>query len=546
MKHLILLSIALLIGSSLFAQPETKVQTKPDQITVYTNAAEIHRQARFTTIQGLQYIVFDSLSPNINANTIQVKGKGNFTILDTQFKTRYANPLNTTQSIPPKIQKAINQLEDSIRILNYDLRDYQNQLEVLRMEKNLLMNNQLVKGNGGDTIPELQQTMEFFRAKLIEINSATLKVEKEKYPLDKSLVEMNARLTDLKNYNLRHGGQTQKAVPQILVQISGASKSAGMLEISYLINNAGWYPEYDIRATDEEKTQLIYKAKIYQNTGIDWENTKLILSTSNPLTQHYKPNLSVWWINYYNQQVQQTTRGRYKENRPSSAATLDMEAPVEMDEAGYALQYTQTSASMLNTEFEVNMEYSIPSDGQYHNLPIQSKELKSDYMYYTAPSMSTTAFLVANITDWGDIELLQGQANIYFNGKYNGQTQIYPQTTKDSMEIALGSSKRIIVERKQLSAETEEGLIGNYVTKTFTYEIKLKNNLSKAATIRVEDRIPHSNDKDIEVKLISSDNASFNKDNSYLTWDIDLQANQSKTLKFSFSVKYDSSKGINI
>lgn len=432
-------------------------------------------------------------------------------------------------------------------MLNYDLRDYQNQLEVLRMEKNLLMNNQLVKGNGGDTIPELEQTMEFFRTKLIEINSATLKVEKGKHPLDKALIAMNARLTDLKNYNLRHSGQVQKAVPQILVQISGASKSAGILEISYLINNAGWYPEYDIRATDDEKTQLIYKAKIYQNTGIDWENTKLILSTANPLSQHYKPNLSVWWINYYNQQVQQqVTRERYKRNRPASAATLDLEAPTEMDEAGYALQYTQTNASMLNTEFEVNMEYSIPSDGQYHNLPIQSKELKSNYIYYTAPSMSTTAFLVANITDWGDIELLQGQANIYFNGRFNGQTQIYPQTTKDSMEIALGSSKRILVERKQLSAETEKELIGNYVTKTFTYEIKLKNNLSKAATIRVEDRIPHSNDKDIEIKLLSSDKASFNKDNSYLTWDIDLQANQSKTLKFSFSVKYDSSKGISI
>ncbi|MDA3911053.1 MAG: DUF4139 domain-containing protein [Bacteroidales bacterium] len=546
MKRFILLTclISAMIISQ--AQPEKKLQTKPDEITVFTSAAEIHRETQFTLAKGMQILVFDSLSPQINANSIQVKGKGNFTILDTRYRLKQHNPLEKETAIPPKIQTAINALEDSIRIMSYKLRPYTNQMEVLTMEKNLLLNNQLVRGNGGDTIPELKQTMLFFRDKMNEINSQILKIEQEKYPVETKLTAMNNRLTRLKSYSLQQNNRNYPAVPQILVQISGESSGPAQIELSYLVNNAGWNASYDIRANDDEDITLIYKANVYQNSGKSWENIKLTLSTANPNQQHYKPALQIWYLSYnqYQQQYTRTSSTLAQEKAPTSSnreVLLD-----DMEVAGYANQYTENTASSLNLSYSINLDYTIPSDGNYHSVPIQQKNLGSEFKYYAAPAINKDAFLMAEITDWKDMELLSGQANIYYNGRYNGQTNLYPDIIRDSMEIALGSSQRLLIDREKLSDNITPSLVGNYETKTIEYEITIKNTRNQEIHLVLEDRIPLSNTKDIEVKLLKSDGAEFNEKNAHLTWDLTIPANQTKTIKYSFSVKYDSKQNLNI
>jgi len=544
MKRIILLTS--LIGAMLIsqAQPETILQTKPDRITVYTSGAEIHRSKKVSLAKGIQHIVFDSLSPQINANSIQVSGKGKFTILDTRFRMHQVNPLlNKNSALPPKIQSAIDALEDSIRLVSYNLRPITDQLEVLNMEKNLLLNNQLVRGNGGDTIPELKQTLSFFRDKLNDINNQKFTLEKEKYPIDRKLARMNSRLSKLKAYNQRNENEAQQAVPQIVVQVIGDQNETAELEISYLVNNAGWAPSYDIRATDDETIKLIYKANVYQNTKKDWDKVKLTLSTANPQQQHHKPNLPVWYLNY-NQQYRDTYSRA--SNRQERAPTVDQSVSEANEAATYTNQFVEQTANMLNLSYDIDLNFSISGDGTQHTVPILNKTLGSKFTYYAAPAMDRNAFLLAKITDWKDVELLSGQANIYFNGKYNGLTQLYPQNVNDSIEIPLGKSQRVSIDRKKLSEETENTLVGSFVTKTVEYEIKIKNLSNQAINLMLEDRIPLSNNDEIIVKLLKSDNAKFNEKNAHLTWDLTIPANQSKTIKYSFSVKYDSKQQINM
>jgi uncharacterized protein (TIGR02231 family) len=545
MKRIILLTSLISAMIICQAQPETILNTKADEITVFTSSAEIHRETKFTLSKGMQVLVFDSLSPQINANSIQVKGKGNFTILDTKYRLKQHNPLEKETAIPPRIQTAIDALEDSIRLKNYKLRPYTNQLEVLNMEKNLMLNNQLIRGNGGDTIPELKQTMLFFRDKMNEINAEILKIEQEKYPIETKLTAMNNRLSRLKSYAHQQNNRNYPAVPQILVQIMGESAGSAEIELNYLVNNAGWHASYDIRANDDESISLIYKANLYQNTGKAWENIKLTLSTANPNQQHYKPALPIWYLSYnqHQQRYISTSSTRAEQAPSSSNREVSMN---ELDEAGYANQYTQNVASSLSLSYSINLEYSIPSDGNYHAVPIQQKTLGSEFKYYAAPAINKNAYLMAEITDWKDMELLSGQANIYYNGRYNGQTNLYPEIIRDSMEIALGSSQRLLINREKTKSEITPSLVGNYETKTFEYEIEIKNTRNQQVNLILEDRIPLSNNKDIEVKLIKSDGAEFNEKNAHLTWDLSIPANQTKTIKYSFSVKYDSKQSLNI
>ena len=153
---------------------------------------------------------------------------------------------------------------------------------------------------------------------------------------------------------------------------------------------------------------------------------------------------------------------------------------------------------------------------------------------------------MAKITDWHDLDLLQGQANLYFNGRYTGKTNISPQTTQDSMEIALGKANGIIVSREKDTQEEKPQLVGSWITETLTYEITLRNSTSRKANIGVEDAIPHSSTDEIRINLTEKDGADFNEKTSHLSWDVEIPAGKEKTLKYTYTVKYDKNKPLNI
>jgi uncharacterized protein (TIGR02231 family) len=527
-----------------YAGEETKLQTTPDKITVYTNGAEISRTAEFSYSQKRQTIVFDSLSPHLQDNSIQVKGHGDFIILDVKYRTQQPSPLNAgTDQIPPRIKKEIKRLEDSIRLKGYTVTDYQNQLDVLKTEKNLLLNNSLISENGGDTIPELRETLIFFREKLNNINKEILKLTREKYPHDQEYSRMKNRLAELKDWNQQNSSTQNAAVPQIVVTITGNTTGKGSIELSYLVNNAGWNASYDIRAGENQEINLVYKANIHQNTGNDWKNVKLTLSTLNPNQQHHKPVLPVWYAYYLRPHNETVSRSG---NRTTAVEQSESVSLSDDKESAQAYQYTKAVSSMLNVEYEVNLDFAIPSDGKHHTVPIQNKKLGADFRYFAAPKLDNKAYLMAQITDWQDLDLLQGKANLYFNGKYNGQTNITPQTTKDSMEITLGRANGIIIEREKESTEEKPQIVGSWVNETVTYKISIRNTTSRKIKIRVEDNIPHSTTKDLQVKLKNSDGAEFNEDNSHLSWDLNLAAGENKTLTYSFVVKYDKDKPLNL
>lgn len=546
MKHISTILAFIMISLVVFATEETKIQSQPEHITVYTSGAEISRSAEFTIHQGRQTLVFDSLSPHITENSIQVNGNGDFVILDVKFRTQQPDPLKSNKSIPPRIKKEIELLEDSIRLKGYVVSNFNNQMQVLESEKNILLNNALVRGNGGDTIPELKQTMAFFREKLNNIHQELLQLEKEIYPHNEEFQRMNKRLADLKQWKQKNNNTSGEAVPQIVISILGNSSGTGSMDISYLVSNAGWHATYDIRATDDEEISLIYKAGVYQNTGKAWKDVSLTLSTLNPNQQFSKPELPVLYVYYQQQNQQPTHSSRRTEQTTNSPVLSDAEMTQAQEPAGSAYQHTSAVNSMLNVEYQVDLDFGIPSDGQNHTIPIQNKKLGAEFNYYAAPRMSDKTFLMARITDWQDLDLLQGQANLYFNGRYTGQTRITPQITQDTMEITLGKANGIVVSREKETQEEKPQLVGSWVTETFTYDIKLRNNTGRMASISVEDAIPHSTTDEIRINLRKSDGADFNENNSHLNWDIELPAGQEKTLQYTFTVKYDKNKPVNL
>jgi uncharacterized protein (TIGR02231 family) len=514
------------------ADVKSITNTDVKEVKVYLNGAMVSRTGKAALDAGTTKVLFENLSSTINPQSISVSGKGEFTILSVVHQLNY---LNSEKKTPEIIS-----LEDSLDALNYKMSQLQNRKSVLNEEQNMLLANKSVGGaNTGINFTELKNVSEYFRMRLTDIKEKllieTTNEKKLKEKIDKVQLQLNT-------VNAKRSTPTST----IEVTVSAKEKTNAQFEISYLVNNATWAPFYDVRSKDAlSPIQLSYKANVTQNTGEDWNNVKMILSTGNPALGGNKPELNSWYLNFYQPVPFNSSMRMNKEaEAPSMAKPKDMQE-ISVTESKSLADEIKVSENQLSTDFEIVIPYSVPSDGKQYAVDVQNYSLPAIYNYYAVPKYDKDAFLTASVTGWQQYNLLPGSANVYFEGSYVGESFIDARTTEDTLHLSLGRDKKIVIKREQLKDFNSNQLLGSNRTKTISFEISIRNTKKDAVQINVEDQLPLSQDKDIEVKMIEISGAEYNSETGKLTWTLNLAPNETVKKKLTFSVKYPKDKIIN-
>lgn len=561
MKKTILTSIAtLMLFSTSYAEKEKKVKSKVEAVTVYLQGAQVQRSASFKLQRGVTKIIFEGMSKTLDKNSIQVKGKGDFIILDVSSDLFYPEPKPVVSSIAATVLRKQRLLIDSIETQNWLNRKTNDLLSAYQLEKEILMSSAVIKGQTtNDSIAALKDAMDYLRKKLIELNPLISDISKTKQKQDKILNEMNQRLRELEQYirNLEQPPKRSQPIQQVVVTVTSDKEISGSLELNYMVPNASWSPSYDLRADDiNSPVELTYKANVYQNTGEDWERVDIKLSTINPNRSNYKPHLATWYLNYYQPILRPNgygsnlsdvvvkdgvLDGRYEleENVPMALGNLDNN---KLLEAKHMDNYTQMSQNMIMAEFELKIPYTIPSDGKPHMMAIGKEEIDAAYEHYIVPKLDKDAFLMARLTDWEELNLLPGVANIYYDGTYVGQTRINPAVMSDTLDLALGRDRGIFVTRKKLNDDEKLRAFSNEKIRTITYEISLKNFKSNNIHVKIEDHIPVAQNQEIKVELIENKTADYNEDTGILKWDRSIKGKETVRYQFTYTIKYNKEK----
>ncbi len=286
------------------ATAEKNVKSKIESVTVFTSGAQVYRTSAVTVNAGITTLIFENLESAIDARSIQASGIGNFIIMDVQHVVKYPE-VKQNANLPdsPKNLKQIKLLQDSLIMIAFDLEEINTKKDVLNIEKNSLLNNRIIKGETKkDTLNLLKDALTFLREKLYNINSELLKLKKDEYRITNKKNRIQNDIYLLQNYNSNTGDVIKDETKyQIVVTVSADATTSGSVNINYMLQNAGWSPSYDLRAKGAGGSmQLTYKAQVYQNTGIDWNDVKLTLSTANPNQSNAKPLLNTWWLSFYN------------------------------------------------------------------------------------------------------------------------------------------------------------------------------------------------------------------------------------------------------
>lgn len=546
MKNIIIL-IGLTIYSQFIFATEKLTKSKVERVTIFTQGAQVFRTANITLGSGITHVVFSGLTPGINPSSIQAGGKGAFVVMDVKHRIKYPEPVQNI-SVPKAITSQIEQLEDSLTELGFRKEEIQDRLTSLLLEKDMIVKNKLARGEGkSDSLEVLKQAIEYFHKRLGELNTLIGKTKRDQYRNTEAIETTTQKLQELRAY--KH--DTEPDVPyqpdnQVVVAISADAPTTGVIEISYMVSGAGWTPSYDLRASNtSEPVKLTYKANVFQSTGEDWGSVRIKLSTSNPNRSHIKPSLPVWYLSYYTAHRQVVVGGARSQSTDNvSHISKDLEETYaeklqSMSPAESSANFSQLIETMANVEFEIKLEYDIPSDGNAHIVAVKTESLPSTFTHYLVPKVESEAFLLARVTGWENLSLLPGNANLFYDGTYVGQTVINPNIINDTLELAMGRDQAITVTRTRLKDKESNKLFGTDITRTVAYELRIKSNKGKSINLMVEDQIPISGMKEIKVELKDSDKADYNPVTGSLTWDFKMDSKTYKSIKFIYDVTHN-------
>lgn len=550
--------VFLLFTGSLFAQQKNPIQVNTqltDANVYYGYGAELTHKAKANIGAGQQEIVLNNISTTLDQKTVQIACPENVVLLSYKYNTKVENT-------PPPPNPIFKKMEDSIKT-------FQKQINAFNQEASLteeLLTKTTKIVDGYTALPEktintadIVKLIEFYNGKIQLYRNTVYALRIKSSDVQELINDIYTRINDLKR---KEGIYSAKYSGQLILQVLTKEATTADIAVSYYTQRAGWVPTYDMRVKTIDNTfKLVYKASVSQTTGIDWKQTKLTLSTSNPNLGTNIPVLNPWNLQLF-------VPGVYEDMKrgATAAAQYNRAQSMQLDEVvvvGYETErrkekaaatksvtssdisnYTVQNESQLFTSFEIDLPYDIPSDGIGYSVAIKDEKINASYKHYGIPKLDKDAFLLAEVSNWETLDLLPGEANIIMDNVFLGKSFIDPNTTMDTLNLSLGRDRRVAIKRLLMKEQSKTKFIGSNKIETFTYEIIVKNNKKEAVNMLLKDQYPLSKTKEIEVSLDDNGGAEINEELGTLNWKITLQPGEQKKYRFTYSVKYAKDKKI--
>jgi len=509
------------------------IDSKIKEVTVFLRGAQVIRTGTIQITAGTNEIMFYDLPDNINPESIQVSGKGNFTILSVIHQINYLKAQEKSQEVL-ELEKKLKELEQKVATENVTLAVYTH-------EEDILLANKSIGGQttGVKTV-ELREAVDFFRSRLSEVKTRQLEI-------NQSIAKLNEEISQVRKQLSTLASQRKRPTSEVICNVSATASTRGSFELSYIVSNAGWVPSYDIRAIDINKPiEVNYKAKVFQATGENWDKVPLILSTGNPSMPGVKPVIYPWYLSFVEPYTQPAVAVRGAAPMKKAERSLVADEEFEAAEALSMADFTEVVEAPTSIEFNIAIPYTIPSDGKHHMVDLQNFTMPASYEYYAAPKIDRDAFLIARVTGWEERNLLSGEMNLFFEGTFVGKSYLDVRNTQDTLDLSLGRDRSIVITREDLKDYSSRKIIGFNREEIRTWEITLRNTKNAPVNITLEDQFPLSTNKEIEIKHLGTAGAQFQEDSGKLIWRLTLDPAQTEKYRLSFSVKYPKNKIIDL
>jgi hypothetical protein len=624
-KRIFFLLAVLSIPLAAQEQKDIVLKTTVSEATVFIKGAQVVRKTTVSFPAGKSTARFTNLSPYIDAKSVQVKIAGEVMLLSVSHQLNY----NDTVKQSEEIEKYVQQIYDLLGKIKIE----QTAKEIINEEIAFLHDNKKIGGTNGIEFNNLKAASTYYGERISALKMKEIETDKR----IKALSEEKSSL----DRKIAHAGNVKpEPVGEVVFTVECKTALHVPVELSYYVNNAGWFPSYDIRSKSiSEPIVLSYKANVMQNTKEEWKNVRLKISSANPNLGSIAPKLKTYLLNYYArpprydedsrpEQVRgkitdassgepligvsvmikgstigtvSDTEGTFALAVPSGGGELEVSyigmkpqiLPVSnrymnivMEEDATALEEVVVLAygtkadnalaekdadtrvmkrarmeqapppppvlpvvqveNQTSVEFEIKTPYTILSESKNTTVEMERYSLPAVYEYYCVPKADKDAFLLAGISDWEQYNLLEGEANIFFENTFVGKTILDVRFMSDTLSISLGRDKNISVQREKIKEYTARKFMGSKTETTRAWKITVKNNKNLPITMVLSDQVPVSTVQEIEVIPENLSGGALNAETGEVKWNFTLPPARKNELELTYKVRYPKGRTLNV
>lgn len=503
---------------------EIKKEIDVKQATVFLQGAKVFGSTNVSLQKGRNMVRIVNLPNDLDENTYKINLEKNTTLLSITPQNNFLKNDELSDG-EKKLDDERKKLQRQVNLLNIQVKN-------LTGEQNIINDNLKVSTNDKSTPQEqLIKLTEFYRKRMLEIDNQVFLLNEQKFVLDESIAKLNKQSTEEQT----HKNTNRK---ELLLEILADNDTSLNLGVSYIVSDAGWVPSYDLRAESVKKPlEMVYKGKIYQKTGQDWKNIKLFVSTYRPSYNQDRPILSPLYVaEYTGHNPMQEISGYQLKNKAAAVNAYQMREDAVARPSQVPI--ASVSDNQMNVIYELNYNQTILSQEKEQYVILDKKQIDATYKYHTVPKVNNQVFLMAFVKNWQNLNLINGEANIYFEDNYIGKTNITSNYVKDEFPISLGVDERITVKRIKLEDKTSQKLMNSNKWETESYQISIRNNTKESIELEVLDQLPISENSKIMVKTIDLGGGSLDEKTGSILWNKKISSGGSEKINFSYEVKY--------
>ncbi|AFY50797.1 hypothetical protein Nos7524_5072 [Nostoc sp. PCC 7524] len=522
----------------------TTVQSQIVSVTVYSDKALVTRQGKVSLTGSERELLISSLPATIEPESVRVSGKGT---VEVHLLAVSCDRIYTTEPVAERVAQLTRQIQQ----LETEKRHLQAQVDALTLQ------SQFIAGLREKTEEPFAQSLSrknlspsetldflnFLGSQYSEYAIASGECKSQQQELDK---QIQALRNSLQMIQAPHAKESFNLV--VGVEVAGAGEFD--LEVSYTVTRASWTPLYDLRLNSTNKTvNLSYLAAVTQNTGEDWLDVNLTLSTAKPGLGTLPPQLNPWYIDTLKPQVVRSARRQASPLLPpitamSAPATEETLPEPEAEIIEDSFIPAQNMGAEVSTTgsivtFKLNGGGNIPSDGTPHKTTIFNDDYPCNLRYVAIPRLVSFAYLEAYVKNSSDgATLLAGTANIFRDDMFVGTTELANIAPGQEFILNLGIDEGLKIERNLVERQVDKKLIGNQRRTTYAYRLIITNLLNQETYLKLTEQLPVSRNEQIKVRLLRSNPQIQLGEMSILEWNLTIPPQEKQEIYYQFTVEH--------
>jgi uncharacterized protein (TIGR02231 family) len=540
--------IALLIGACAIAAvpaagAELETRSTIDSVIVYPDGAAVTRIIRVDLPAGDNVLRAQDFPPSLDPASLRVEGEGGARLVIGAIDAR--PPRAERPPLSPVLESRIEALKDERGALD-------DKIAAANARKKFAQrfadSAPAGLGEKGEARP-LAEWRAAFSAVAEEVAAADTDVRAAKVrqrEIDRELARLEAERT---------ANPPRKM--EVRIDLASDAATAATFRVTCTVRGARWAPLYDARLDTggrdrKPALELVRRAEIVQQSGEDWSDVALAVSTVRTAKGGSAPELASLLVRYA-----EPPRPAAPAPRMSLSKNADQDASSEgslrghLSAGGVVAQENQAAfeSGGFQGVFRIPGRVSVATNEGAKSFRMSTAAIAPDLLVRTAPALDAAAFLEASFKQAEEAPLLPGRIALYRDGIFVGRTQMALIPKDETVRLGFGVDDKIKVVRTMVRKnESSSGLISTTKTDEREFKITVRNGHDTVIRVLVEDQLPVSEIDEVKVETLPSTTPPTERDTrnrrGVLAWSFTAAAGELHEIVLGWRVRWPAGKSL--